>query len=96
MSVSKQFQNQVGTIKLADLDTNFSQIDSRATSLETRATSLETRTTEIEGNVVNFNHWTFEEVAGVLYFKYDGVAKLKLDSSGNITVVSTVTSYGTL
>jgi len=96
MSVAKQFQNQVGTIKLADLDTNFSQLDTRSTSLEDRATSLETRTTEIEGNVKNFNHWTFEEVSGVLYFKYDGVAKLKLDSAGNFTSVATVTSYGTL
>jgi hypothetical protein len=32
----------------------------------------------------------------VLYFYYSGVAKAKLDSSGNFTTIANVTAYGTV
>lgn len=40
--------------------------------------------------------WTAYESGGVLYFAVSGVAKAKLDSSGNLTVVGNVTAYGTM
>lgn len=40
--------------------------------------------------------WTVYESAGVLYFAVSGVAKAKLDSSGNLTVIGNVTAYGTM
>lgn len=40
--------------------------------------------------------WTVYESAGVLYFAVGGVAKAKLDGSGNLTVVGNVTAYGTM
>lgn len=41
-------------------------------------------------------NWTCYESAGVLYFAIGGVAKAKLDASGNLTVVGNVTAYGTM
>jgi hypothetical protein len=41
-------------------------------------------------------NWTVAEVSGSIYFKYNGVNKMKLDSSGNITAVGNVTAYGTI
>jgi hypothetical protein len=41
-------------------------------------------------------NWTVEEVSGALHFKVGGVAKAKLDSNGNLTVVGNVTAYGTI
>lgn len=41
-------------------------------------------------------NWSVEEVSLVLYFKYGGVNKAKLDSSGNFTVLGNVTAYGTV
>ncbi len=41
-------------------------------------------------------NWSVEEVSAVLYFKYGGVSKFKIDSSGNLTVVGNVTAYGTV
>ena len=41
-------------------------------------------------------NWSVEEVSLVLYFKYGGVNKFKIDSSGNLTVVGNVTAYGTV
>jgi hypothetical protein len=40
--------------------------------------------------------WTITETAGVLFFNVGGVAKAKLDGSGNLTVVGNVTAYGTV
>lgn len=40
--------------------------------------------------------WTVVESGGLLYFKYGGVNKAKLDSSGNLTVAGNVTAYGSV
>jgi hypothetical protein len=39
-------------------------------------------------------NWSIVETAGVLYFKYSGVNKFRLDSSGNLIVTANVTAYG--
>jgi hypothetical protein len=41
-------------------------------------------------------NWKVYESGGVLFFETGGVAKAKLDSSGNLTVVGNVTAYGTM
>lgn len=41
-------------------------------------------------------NWTVVESLGILYFKYNGVNKMKLDSSGNLTVTGNITAYGTV
>jgi hypothetical protein len=50
------------------------------------------------GNIttVDLGNWTVTESAGVLYFATGGVNKMKLDASGNLTVVGNVTAYGTM
>jgi len=40
--------------------------------------------------------WTIVETAGVLYFKYNGVNKAKIDGSGNIVAAANITAYGTV
>ena len=45
---------------------------------------------------VTLGGWTVTESAGVLYFATGGVNKMKLDASGNLTVVGNVTAYGTV
>lgn len=40
--------------------------------------------------------WTFEVVSNNLIIKYAGTSKMKLDSSGNLTVVGDVTAFGTI
>lgn len=41
-------------------------------------------------------NWTVTEISGELIFKYGGTAKAKLNSSGNLTVVGSITAYGTI
>ena len=40
-------------------------------------------------------NWSVVESGGKLYFKYGGVDKASLDSSGNFIVVGNVTANGT-
>jgi len=51
---------------------------------------------KVATSVVSLSNWTVVETSGVLYFKSSGVNKMKLDASGNITVVGDVTAYGTI
>ncbi len=59
-------------------------------------------TGNLTGNVsagagtINTTNWTIQESGGVLFFKYGGVNKAKLDSSGNLTVTGNITAYGTV
>lgn len=41
-------------------------------------------------------NWTISETSGELFFKYGGVSKMKLDSSGNLSVVGNMIAYTTL
>lgn len=45
---------------------------------------------------VSLGNWTVAESGGVLYFATGGTNKMKLDASGNLTVVGNVTAYGTV
>ena len=50
------------------------------------------------GNIttVDLGNWTVTESGGVLYFATGGVNKMKVDASGNLTVVGNVTAYGAM
>ena len=45
---------------------------------------------------VDLGDWTITESSGTLYFATGGTNKMKLDSSGNLTVTGNVTAYGTV
>jgi len=53
-------------------------------------------TPELTATTVDLGDWTITESAGVLYFATSGTNKMKLDASGNLTVVGDVTAYGTM
>jgi hypothetical protein len=51
---------------------------------------------EVQATTVDLGNWTVTESSGVLYFATGGANKMKLDASGNLTVVGDVTAYGTI
>ena len=78
-------------------------IDDNATStkLTVSATGIDvTGNVVVSGTVtatgVDLGNWTLTESAGVLYFATGGTNKMKLDASGNLTVVGDVTAFGTI
>ena len=51
----------------------------------------------VDADTITLNtNWVVEGSGTDLLFKYSGVTKMKLDSSGNLTVVGNVTAYGTV
>jgi hypothetical protein len=58
------------------------------------ATTVNATTANV--TTADFGAWTVSESAGVLYFKYNGTNKMKLDSNGNLTVTGDITGYGTI
>ena len=45
---------------------------------------------------VDLGDWTITENTGTLYFATGGTNKMKLDASGNLTVVGDITAFGTV
>jgi hypothetical protein len=57
--------------------------------------TLNQNTTGSAGSISATN-WTVLESGGFLYFRYGGVNKMRLDSSGNLVATGNVTAYGTI
>lgn len=70
------------------------QINSKLDGSGSTATSLSITTANI--GTIDFGDWTITESSGVLYFANGGTNKMKIDASGNLTVVGNVTAYGTI
>jgi len=45
---------------------------------------------------VDLGDWTVTESSGTLYFAHSGTNKMKIDSSGNLTVTGDVTAFGSV
>jgi len=45
---------------------------------------------------VDFGDWTITETAGTLFFATGGVNKMKLNATGDLTVVGNITAYGSV
>ena len=78
-----------------------SNVDGLQTALDGKAalagsTGQAFSASTLNATTVDLGDWTVTESAGVLYFKTNGVNKMKLDASGNLTVTGNVTAYGTV
>ena len=78
-----------------------SNVDGLQTALDGKAalagsTGQAFSASTLNATTVDLGNWTITESAGVLYFATGGTNKMKLDASGNLTVVGNVTAYGTV
>jgi hypothetical protein len=76
-----------------DIDISGNAATATAATTATSATSATNATNATKLVTAN---WTIEQVSGEIRFLVGGVAKAKLDSNGNLTVVGNVTAYGTI
>lgn len=83
----------------ASASSSVTTLSGTVTTLNTSVTSLGTRVTNIEAKtdkITGLSAWTIVESGGVLYFRYNGVSKFSLDSSGNLNVTSNLTAYASI
>ena len=57
--------------------------------------NLSATSTTVSGNVL-FTGWSIRETGTKLYFAYNGVNKMSLDTGGNLVVTGDVTAFGTI
>ena len=88
--------NTPNTLVQRDASGNFSAGAISATSFTGNLSGNVSGNTSGSSSSLATTNWTVSEVSGSIYFKYNGVNKMKLDSSGNITAVGNVTAYGTI
>ena len=78
---------------ITNVDINSGSID--GTTIGGASAAVGTFTT-LNATTVDLGNWTITESGGVLYFATSGTDKMKLDASGNLTVVGDVTAFGTV
>jgi hypothetical protein len=79
-----------------DLDLNGHVITGLSTDLVSDTSPQLGGTLDCNGFAIDLGNWTITETSGVLYFATSGTNKMKLDASGNLTVVGDVTASGTI
>ena len=52
--------------------------------------------TTVNATTVDLGNWTLTESSGVLYFATSGTNKMKLDASGNLTIVGDLNANGSM
>lgn len=102
----------MANVKISDLtaasavaDANQFEINESGTSKRVTTAQIKTYLTgsdlDMGGNKVTcgdvtLGNWTIKEVSGALHFLVSGTAKMKLDASGNLTVVGDVSAFGSI
>ena len=95
LQVASYVESTLGA--LASLDTvDTAQIANDAIGADQIDETSSPTVATLNATTVDLGNWTVTESAGVLYFATGGVNKMKLDASGNLTVVGDVTAYGTV
>jgi len=74
-------------------------VDGLQTALNSKAALAGSSSQDFSADTLNavtvdLGSWTVTESGDVLYFTFGGIAKMKLDSSGNLTVTGNVTGFG--
>jgi hypothetical protein len=96
--------NPLKVIKGTELDDEFEDIETAVSTKADSASPTFTGTATIPtANITtanigtaDFGLWTVTETSNVLYFAYNGTNKMKLDGSGNLTVVGDITAFGSV
>ncbi len=85
---NKELQTTKPMVQAYDADTAKLDVAQSFTAAQTFGTANIT--------TVDLGNWTITESGGVLYFATGGTNKMKLDASGNLTVVGDVSAFGTV
>ena len=79
---------------IANIDGLQTEIDTKAELAGSGSQSFSAST--LNATTVDLGNWTITESGGTLLFASNGTNKMKIDGSGNLTVVGNVTAYGSV
>ena len=79
---------------IANVDGLQTEIDTKAELAGSGSQSFSAST--LNATTVDLGNWTITESGGTLLFASNGTNKMKIDGSGNLTVVGNVTAYGSV
>jgi len=98
VGAGKTLDVSAGTLTLAANQISGDKVEGGTIAATTITTlgSTTLNTTTLNATTVDLGNWTVTESVGVLYFATGGVNKMKVDASGNLTVVGNVTAYGSM
>jgi len=79
---------------IANIDGLQTEIDTKAELAGSGSQSFSAST--LNATTVDLGNWTITESGGTLLFASNGTNKMKIDGSGNLTVVGNITAYGSV
>jgi len=79
---------------IANVDGLQTEIDTKAELAGSGSQSFSAST--LNATTVDLGNWTITESGGTLLFASNGSNKMKIDGSGNLTVVGNITAYGSV
>jgi hypothetical protein len=79
---------------IANVDGLQTEIDTKAELAGSGSQSFSAST--LNATTVDLGNWTITESGGTLLFASNGTNKMKIDGSGNLTVVGNITAYGSV
>lgn len=86
--------NHVGTTTVPTVATGDSSTNAASTALVTN--KINAITSVPSAVQIGTTNYTVLESGGFLYFRYGGVNKMRLDSSGNLVCTGNITAFGTI
>ena len=86
--------NHVGTTTVPTVATGDSSTNAASTALVTN--KINAITSVPSAVQIGTTNYTVLESGGYLYFRYGGVNKMRLDSSGNLVCTGNITAYGSI
>ncbi len=86
--------NHVGTTTVPTVATGDSSTNAASTALV--ANKINAITSVPSAVQIGTTNYTVLESGGYLYFRYGGVNKMRLDSSGNLVCTGNITAYGSI
>jgi len=101
VNTSEIAANAVNTSEIAanavtDTELNSAKLNGIEDGATADQTQADINALGITATSVDLGNWTVTESAGLLYFATGGVNKMKLDASGDLTVIGNITAYGTV
>lgn len=93
--IPNTFADKSTDLQLTSLDANFTYLATQLGLVSTQLGLVGTSVSQLS-TALTLGSWTITESSGALFFKHNGINKMKLDLDGNLSVTGDVIAFETL